>query len=78
MLRSQLEMRSSQTVLLSGRENSAAQNDDFSKKKKVYFEQKGTAFKITQQLENYAEWNLDAVRKRQTELVESAKRIFLT
>jgi len=34
-------------VLLSGRKNSAAQNYDFDRKKRVYFGKKGTAFRIT-------------------------------
>ena len=64
-------------VLLSGRKNSRAQNYDFEKKKTIYFGQKGTAFRITQQLQNISEWNLHALRRRHEELLKLAKTVFL-
>jgi hypothetical protein len=65
-------------VLLSGRKNSQAQNYDFEKKKQVYFGQKGTAFKITQQLQNYPIWNPTTIKARHKQLVDIAEKVFLS
>ncbi len=64
-------------TLLSGRKNSEAQNYDFSKKKSVYFGKKGTAFKITQQLDSYKGWSLSAVNNRQAQFVDLLRAIYL-
>jgi hypothetical protein len=63
-------------VLLSGRKNSKAKNFDFDRKKEAYFGQKGTAFKITRQLENYSDWNLEVLKKRHDELIKVANDIY--
>ncbi len=63
-------------VLLSGRKNSKARNFEFDRKKEAYFGQKGTAFKITQQLENYSDWNLEVLKKRHDEFIKIAKDIY--
>jgi hypothetical protein len=64
-------------VLLSGRKNSQAQNYDFDDKKQIYFGQKGTAFKITQQLESYPSWNLATLKSRHAQLVGVAEKVLL-
>jgi len=64
-------------VLLSGRKNSKAQNYDFDKKKDVYFKQKSTPFRITQELENYIRWDIESLSKRHQELIKSVQRVFL-
>jgi len=64
-------------TLLSSRKNSSAQNFDFATKKSVYFGQKGTAFKITQQLNGYTQWDLPTLKKRHDELLQLARKIFL-
>jgi uncharacterized protein with ParB-like and HNH nuclease domain len=62
-------------VLLSGRKNSKAGNLEFSKKKSVYFKEKGTSFKITQEISDYDSWTSDILKSRQTDLIERAKRM---
>jgi len=65
-------------VPLSGRKNSRAQNYDFDRKKMVYFGPKGTAFRITQQLQNIPDWNIEALKNRHEELIGVAKTLFLS
>ncbi len=62
-------------VLLSGGKNSKAGNLEFSKKKSVYFKEKGTSFKITQEISSYDSWTSDILKSRQTDLIERAKKM---
>jgi len=64
-------------VLLSGRKNSKAKNFDFEKKKRVYFKEKSTPFRITQYLENIDNWTLKELKARHQKLINDAKEIFL-
>jgi len=63
-------------VLLSGRKNSRAQNYDFKRKKKVYFKPKCTPFRITQELENVNEWNIENLSSRHKRLIEKCISIY--
>jgi hypothetical protein len=65
-------------VLLSGRKNSKARNYGFDEKKKAYFGEKGTAFRITQRLESYADWNLENLKARHENLVGQARDLLLS
>ncbi len=58
-------------VPLTRRHNSAAQNYDFSKKKKSYFQNKNgtTSYILTTQVVNVASWTPDVVRNRQKDLL---------
>ena len=56
-------------VLLSRRKNSQAQNYDFERKKREYFQRNGVAtFAITSQVLNQQVWTPDVLAKRQKEL----------
>lgn len=56
-------------VLLSRRKNSQAQNFDFERKKKEYFQRNGVAtFAITSQVLNRQDWTPDVLAERQEEL----------
>jgi hypothetical protein len=63
-------------VLLSGRKNSRAQNYDFKRKKEVYFKPKCTPFKITQELENVNEWNIENLSSRHKRLIDKCISIY--
>lgn len=63
-------------VLLSGRKNSRAQNYDFDKKKEVYFKEKSTPFKITQELQSIARWTLENLKNRHNTLVSKVIGIY--
>jgi hypothetical protein len=63
-------------VLLSGRKNSKAQNYDFDKKKQIYNGQKGSGFKITQKMDDYADWTPEALKKRHQDLAWTAMQVF--
>lgn len=63
-------------VLLSGRKNSKAQNYDFTKKKQVYFREKSTPFRLTQELENIEKWDLQELSKRHNRLIGEVLRIY--
>jgi len=63
-------------VLLSGRKNSRAQNYDFKRKKEVYFKPKCTPFRITQELENVNEWNIENLSSRHKRLIEKCISIY--
>lgn len=65
-------------VLLSSRKNSKAQNYDFGNKKRIYFDQKGTAFKITQQVKDHKTWDPTEIKLRHDKLIMMAKDIFLS
>jgi hypothetical protein len=58
-------------ALLSRTKNSAASNYDFKKKKDTYFNSKEghTAFVLTSQIIQEAEWTPEIIRKRQDKLV---------
>jgi enterochelin esterase-like enzyme len=64
-------------VLLSGQMNSKAQNYDFNKKKKLYFNGKSTSFRITHEVENKDKWTLEEIKARHQKLLNDAKEIFL-
>ena len=64
-------------VLLSGSKNSRAANYDFRKKKEVYFSRKWTHFRLTQELQEYDDWNIETLKKRHNELVYRVKNIYL-
>lgn len=64
-------------VLLSGIKNSRAQNYNFKKKKDVYFKDKSTAFKITQNLEKAEKWTMTELQERHEDIIKVAKEIFL-
>ena len=63
-------------VLLSGRKNSRAQNYDFDKKKEIYFKEKSTPFKITQELQSIAKWNRENLENRHNALVNKVIDIY--
>ncbi len=64
-------------TLLSGKKNSAAQNYDFEKKKKVYLERgRKVSFDLTQDVCKESEWTEGVIKKRQEELVEKAQEIW--
>jgi hypothetical protein len=63
-------------VLLSGRKNSSAQNFEFDRKKSVYFKEKGTAFRITQELKEYPKWDPQTLKSRHEKLVGLVTKIF--
>jgi uncharacterized protein with ParB-like and HNH nuclease domain len=63
-------------VLLSGRKNSKAQNYEFKKKKEVYFRPKCTPFRITQELENVNEWNMENLLSRHKRLIDKCISIY--
>lgn len=63
-------------VLLSGRKNSRAQNYDFKKKKEIYFKEKGTPFRITQELQDVDMWDAQNLSKRHSRLMDSVAAIF--
>ena len=65
-------------VLLSGRKNSKAGTRDFKKKKETYFRRKCTPFRITQEIMDYDDWNVDVLENRHHILMERAKDIYLT
>jgi len=55
-------------TLISGKKNSAAQNYDFSKKKKIYLEKdKKVSFDMTKEVCKNDEWNLEIIESRQKE-----------
>lgn len=57
-------------VLLSRRKNTQAQNFDFERKKREYFQKQGVAtFAITTQVLNQSEWTPDVLEMRQSELI---------
>lgn len=64
-------------VLLSGRKNSSAQNYDFARKKTVYFKNKSTPFKITQELEDQEKWTMQELTARHKALCGKAYEIFI-
>lgn len=58
-------------VLLNSRENSAAQNYDFDKKKTKYFASGDTcAFTLTNEVRSYSQWTLKELKARRVELFE--------
>ena len=63
-------------VLLSGRKNSRAQNYNFKKKKEVYFKEKCTPFRITQELEKINVWNLERLSQRHQQLINRCVSIY--
>jgi len=63
-------------VLLSGRKNSRAQNYNFKKKKEVYFKEKCTPFRITQELEKINVWNLERLSQRHQQLIDRCVSIY--
>ena len=61
-------------VLLSRRKNSQAQNYDFERKKREYFQKNGvTPFALTTQVVNESEWTPDVLGRRQRELMDTLK-----
>ena len=57
-------------VLLSRRKNGQAQNYDFKRKKREYFQREGVAtFALTSQVLNQSEWTPDVLEKRQYDLI---------
>jgi hypothetical protein len=62
-------------VLLSHKKNSQAQNYDFLKKKKLYFQTSGgvSPFALTTQVLQYDEWRPDVVDMQQRELIQRLK-----
>ena len=65
-------------VLLSGPRNSKAANYDFKRKIEIYFGKKWSSFKITQELRDYKDWNLEALRRRHEKLKREIKNIYLS
>lgn len=64
-------------TLLSGRKNSAAQNYDFEKKKKVYSEKHGTtSFDMTKKVCDESNWTIETLEKRQAKLLTKAAEIW--
>ena len=61
-------------VLLSRRKNIQAQNFDFERKKREYFQREGVAtFALTSQVLSQTEWTPDVLEKRQCYLIERFK-----
>lgn len=61
-------------VLLSRRKNNQAQNFDFEKKKREYFERKGVAMSaLTSQVLNQSEWTPNVLERRQCDLIGHLK-----
>ncbi|GAA0594278.1 DUF262 domain-containing protein [Caenispirillum bisanense] len=59
-------------VLLSRQKNGQAQNYDFDRKKKEYFQRKGVSpFALTSQVLNEAEWTPEVLEKRQRTLIKA-------
>lgn len=72
--RSMATHRISNLVLLSRRKNSRAQNWDFERKKREYFERGGAApFALTAQVLSRQQWTPEVVEERQRELVSLLK-----
>jgi len=65
-------------VLLSGRKNSRAGNLEFNNKKKTYFSNKYTSFRITQQIDDYLKWTTAELESRQKALIKNAQDIYLS
>jgi len=64
-------------VLLSRRKNGQAQNFDFERKKREYFQRQGvSSFAITTDVLNDKEWTLEIVEERQNRLMETLKRVW--
>jgi uncharacterized protein with ParB-like and HNH nuclease domain len=64
-------------VLLSGRKNSQAQNYSFDRKKEIYIRKnETTSFDLTKEVCDTEEWTLDVIKKRQSELIEFAKKLW--
>ena len=62
-------------VLLSRRKNSQAQNFDFDRKKKEYFQRGGVpTFALTVQVVNETEWTPEVLRKRQKRLINALQK----
>ncbi|MYC94850.1 MAG: DUF262 domain-containing protein [Caldilineaceae bacterium SB0661_bin_32] len=62
-------------VLLSRRKNSKAQNYDFDKKKKEYFQKGGMpTFPLTLQVLNENEWTPEVLKRRQRKLLNTLKK----
>jgi len=63
-------------VPLSQPKNSAAQNFDFERKKRVYFSGKSgtSAYALTTQVLGTSEWTEDVVANRQKELIDAFRR----
>lgn len=64
-------------VLLSGSKNSKAYDYEFNKKKEIYFKEKCTPFRITQQIMDKEKWNLKELKDKHEQLLATAKEIFL-
>ena len=61
-------------VLLSRQKNTQAQNFDFERKKREYFQRKGVAtFALTSQVLNESEWTPNVLENRQSELIGRLK-----
>jgi len=59
-------------VLLSKRKNSQAQNFDFQRKKREYFQRNGVSpFAITTEVINEARWTPGMMEQRQSRLLET-------
>ena len=68
--REQWTHRLANLVLLSRQKNTQAQNFDFERKKREYFQRKGVAtFALTSQVLNQSDWTPDVLEKRQEDLV---------
>ncbi len=64
-------------MLLSKRKNSQAQNFDFERKKREYFQRQGvTSFALTTEVLNEKEWTLEIVEERQQRLMETLRRVW--
>jgi len=63
-------------VLLNSRKNSQASNKPFPEKVKDYFEKKSD-FEVTNELKNYEDWTLDALKDRHEKLKKEAIKIWI-
>lgn len=63
-------------ALLSKRKNSAAQNFDFDRKKREYFNTPSTPFTLTTQILNKTTWTQDVLEARQKENLNILKRLW--
>lgn len=64
-------------VLLGRKKNSRARNYDFKVKKNTYFFKEGaTPFKITEEIKNFEEWNMENLKKRQENMVKELLKLY--
>lgn len=64
-------------TLLNGGINSKASNKPFPEKKKYYFEKRKSSFDVTNELKNYTDWSIEALKERHERLKDEAIEIWI-